>query len=62
MAANKFASHQFTLLVTLLSIVFLVLFCLFGRYSGEALPSASTVGDFANVSRNYPRKFFCLCF
>ncbi|KAI6171142.1 Ammonium transporter domain containing protein [Aphelenchoides bicaudatus] len=54
MAASKFASHQFTLLVTLLSIVFLVLFCLFGRYSGEALPAGSAINDFANVSRNYP--------
>jgi hypothetical protein len=54
MAANKFASHQFTILLTVLSLVLLILFALFAQYSGEANPVTSS--DFENVSRNAPRK------
>lgn len=54
MAASKFASNQFTIFVILFSILFLVLFGLFGKYSGESLPTGSP--DYTKVSRDYPRK------
>jgi hypothetical protein len=54
MAASKLAGHQFTVVVILFTIVFLVLFGLFGRYSAETYPLA--VSEFSNVSRTAPRK------
>jgi len=52
MAASKFGTHQLTATIALPSIVFLILFCIYGRYANEAHPTA--ISDFANVSRNYP--------
>jgi len=52
MAAGKLAGHQFTIVVTIFTVLFLILFGLFGRYSAESVPTALT--DFANVSRTAP--------
>ncbi|CAD5223687.1 unnamed protein product [Bursaphelenchus okinawaensis] len=52
MAASKFASNQFTIFALLFTVLFLVLFGIFGRYSGESLPNGTP--DFARVSRDYP--------
>jgi len=52
MAASKFGTHQLTILIALFTLLFLILFCLFGRYSAETQPAS--IPDFANISRTYP--------
>ncbi|KAI6212831.1 Ammonium transporter Rh type A [Aphelenchoides besseyi] len=52
MAAGKLAGHQFTLVVSVFTIIFLVLYAIYGRYSAETQPVA--IHDFTNVSRNAP--------
>ncbi|KAI6217765.1 Ammonium-transp domain-containing protein [Aphelenchoides fujianensis] len=52
MATGKFQTHAFSIVVALFTVVFLIVFAIFGRYSAETQPLSTH--DFANVSRNAP--------